>query len=115
MTVNVSERTTLPCTFRVGIARVDNKCKAALDDIAVRMTSDTRMRANITGYTDDSRRDKGLGIKRAQAVADYLSKKQIDRSRLTTNDGGTSKPVADNKTAAGRTANRRVEIEFSSK
>ena len=102
MTVNVSERMTLPCSFRVGSARLDNKCKAALDDIAVRMQSDTRLRANIIGYTDDSRQDKGLGIKRAQAAADYLRKKQIDASRLTTTDGGTSKPVADNKTAAGR-------------
>jgi OmpA-OmpF porin, OOP family len=79
------------------------------------MQSDTRVRANIIGYTDDSRRGKGLGIKRAEAVADYLRKKQIDASRLTTSDGGTSNPVADNKTAKGRTANRRVEIEFSSK
>ena len=115
MTVNVSERTTLPCSFRVGRARLDNKCKAALDDIAVRMQSDTRLRASITGFTDDSRPDKGLGIKRAQAAADYLKKKQIDASRLTTTDGGTSKPVADNKSAKGRAANRRVEIEFSAK
>src|SRR4029453_12130798 len=110
MTVNVGERMTLPCTFRAGRARLDNKCKAALDDIAVRMQNDTRLRAHIIGYTDDSRPDKGLGIKRAEATADYLRKKQIDGSRLTTSDGGTSKPVADNKAAAGRAANRRVEI-----
>ena len=115
MTVNVGERITLPCGFRAGRARLDNKCKAALDDIAVRMQNDTRLRAHIIGYTDDSRGDKGLGIKRAEATADYLRKKQIDGSRLTTSDGGTSKPVADNKSAAGRAANRRVEIEFSAK
>jgi outer membrane protein OmpA-like peptidoglycan-associated protein len=115
MSVNVSERTTLPCSFRPGRARLDNKCKAALDDIAVRMQNDTRLRANIIGYTDDSRQDKGLGIKRAQATLAYLKTKQVDASRLTTTDGGTSKPVADNKTAAGRAANRRVEIEFSAK
>jgi outer membrane protein OmpA-like peptidoglycan-associated protein len=115
MTVNVSERMTLPGSFRPGSARLDNVAKAALDDIAVRMQNDSRMRANVIGYTDDSRRDKGLGIKRAEAVADYLRKKGIDASRLTTTDGGTSNPVADNKTAAGRSSNRRVEIEFTVK
>jgi outer membrane protein OmpA-like peptidoglycan-associated protein len=113
MTVNVSERATPPCGFRVGRARLDNKCKAYLDDVAVRMQGDPRLRANIIGYTDTSPQDKGLGIKRAQAAADYLKKKQIDASRLTTTDGGTSKPAADNKSAAGRNANRRIEIEFS--
>jgi outer membrane protein OmpA-like peptidoglycan-associated protein len=115
MTVNVSERMTLPGSFRPGSARLDNVAKAALDDIAVRMQNDTRMRAHITGYTDDSRQDKGLGIKRAQAAADYLRKKGIDASRLTTTDGGTSNPVADNKTVAGRRSNRRIEIEFTVK
>ena len=72
MTVNVSERMTLPGNFRPGSARLDNVAKAALDDIAVRMQGDPRIRANIIGYSDTSRQDKGLGIKRAQAAANYL-------------------------------------------
>jgi len=115
MTVNVSERATPPCGFIAGRARLDNKCKAYLDDVAVRMQGDSRLRANIIGYSDTSRQDTGLGIKRAQAAADYLKKKQIDGSRLTTTDGGTSSPLADNKTAAGRKSNRRIEFEFSVK
>jgi outer membrane protein OmpA-like peptidoglycan-associated protein len=121
MTVNVSERISLTAPggrgtaggFAPGSARVDNVAKAALDDIAVRMQSDPRLRANIIGYTDNTRRDRGLGIRRARAVADYLKKKGIDESRLTVTDGGTANPVADNKTAAGRRQNRRVEIELS--
>jgi outer membrane protein OmpA-like peptidoglycan-associated protein len=113
MTVNVSERFVLPGGFARGSARIDNKAKAALDDLAVRMQNDPRLRANIVGYSDNTRADRGLGIKRAKAAADYLIKKGIDASRLMTTDGGTNNPVADNKTEAGRKQNRRVEIELN--
>jgi OOP family OmpA-OmpF porin len=55
---------------------------------------------------------KALGEKRAKAVADYLAKKGVDPSRLSTNDGGTSKPIGDDKTEAGRKLNRRAVIEL---
>jgi outer membrane protein OmpA-like peptidoglycan-associated protein len=121
MTVNVSERISLTTEggrgtaggFAPGSARVDNVAKAALDDIAVRMQSDPRLRANIIGYTDNTRRDRGLGIRRARNVAEYLKSKGVDESRLTVTDGGTNNPIGDNKTAEGRRRNRRVEIELS--
>ena len=117
ITVNVTERrTTTPAGFAPGSARVDNVAKAVLDDIAVQMQNDPRLQANITGYTDGSRREasmKNLGRRRAQAVANYLRKKGIDNSRLTVADGGDSKPIGDRATAAGRKQNRRVEIELS--
>jgi outer membrane protein OmpA-like peptidoglycan-associated protein len=121
MTINVSERLGLTSEgkrgtaggFAPGSARVDNVAKAALDDIAVRMQNDPRLRANIIGYTDNTRKDRGLGIKRAQNVANYLKSKGIEESRLTATDGGTNNPIGDNKTVAGRKQNRRVEIELS--
>jgi outer membrane protein OmpA-like peptidoglycan-associated protein len=120
MTVNVSERLSVTkenCGyFNPSAARVDNCAKAVLDDLAVRMKNDPKLRANIIGYTDDSRaetRSKGLGEKRAKAVADYLEKQGVETSRITTTDGGANNPVGDNKTAAGRKLNRRVEIELT--
>jgi outer membrane protein OmpA-like peptidoglycan-associated protein len=121
MTVNVSERLSLTTEggrgtaggFAPGSARVDNVAKAALDDIAVRMQNNPRLRANIIGYTDNTRRDRGLGIRRARNVAEYLKSKGVDESRLTVTDGGTNNPIGDNKTAEGRRKNRRVEIELS--
>jgi outer membrane protein OmpA-like peptidoglycan-associated protein len=120
MTVNVSERISVTkekCGyFTAGGARVDNCAKAILDDLAVRMKNDPKLRANIIGYTDDSnaeKRVKGLGEKRAKAVSDYLQKQGVEASRLTVTDGGPNNPVGDNKKAAGRTLNRRVEIELS--
>jgi outer membrane protein OmpA-like peptidoglycan-associated protein len=120
MTVNVSERLSITkekCGFfKIGQARVDNCAKAMLDDLAVRMKNDPKLRANVIGYTDDSRlekKKKALGESRAKAVAAYLEKQGVEASRMTITDGGANNPVGDNKTAAGRTLNRRVEIELS--
>jgi outer membrane protein OmpA-like peptidoglycan-associated protein len=96
--------------------RVDNCAKAILDDLAVRMKNDPKLRANVIGYTDGSKLEtgkKGLGEKRAKAVAAYLEKQGVEISRMTITDGGANNPVGDNKGAAGRTLNRRVEIELS--
>ncbi len=117
MTVTVSERISLGA-FAPGGYRVDNVMKAALDDLAVRMKNDTRLYANVIGYTDGSKsesRMKGLGAKRAQAVVNYLKKKGVDASRLTVTDGDGKNLIGDVKTAAGRKMNRRVEIELSVK
>jgi len=120
MTVNVSERLSITkekCGFfAIGKFRVDNCAKAILDDLSVRMKNDPKLRANIIGYTDDSRlekRSKALGEKRAKAVAAYLEKQGVEASRMTATDGGANNPVGDNKKPAGRTLNRRAEIELS--
>ncbi len=119
MTVNVSERLVLT-GFTPSGARIDNVMKAALDDLAVRMKNDTKLNANIIGYTDGSRAEasaagKKLGQKRAEAAVNYLVKKGADASRLKATDGGSKNQVADPKTAAGRKQNRRLEIEISAK
>jgi outer membrane protein OmpA-like peptidoglycan-associated protein len=120
MTVNVSEHISVTkdkCGYFAPVkARVDNCAKAILDDLAVRMKNDPKLRANVIGYTDDSRletRKKGLGETRAKAVAAYLEKQGVEASRLTITNGGANNPVGDNKKAAGRKLNRRAEIELS--
>ncbi len=113
VTANVHE--CLSVGFAPGSFRLDNVAKALLDDVATRMNNDPKLVAGITGYTDGSKREtsmKTLGAKRAKAVADYLAKKGVDPSRLSTNDGGTSKPIGDDKTEAGRKLNRRAVIEL---
>lgn len=115
MTVNVSEKITLS-GFNPGSTRLNNVMKAALDDLAVRMQNDPKLRANIIGYTDNTRmetRAKALGLRRAQEAAKYLESKGVDASRIMTTDGDANNPVGDNKTAAGRKENRRIDIELS--
>ena len=51
-----------------------------------------------------------LGMKRARAVQEYLLSKGIEAGRLRLESKGERQPVRPNTTAAGRQANRRVEI-----
>jgi outer membrane protein OmpA-like peptidoglycan-associated protein len=67
----------------------------------------------VEGHTDNSGSDainQPLSQRRAQAVANTLTNEGIDASRITSNGYGSSQPVGDNSTAAGKAANRRVEV-----
>lgn len=59
--------------------------------------------------TDDY--NQKLGMRRAQAVKSFLVSKGMNAKQVYIDSKGEKQPVADNKTAAGRAKNRRVEIE----
>lgn len=68
----------------------------------------------VVGHTDSVGTDvynQKLSIRRAEAVKSFLVGKGIERNRVYTEGKGESNPAADNKTAAGRAKNRRVEAE----
>lgn len=69
--------------------------------------------AVIEGHTDnvgDPKYNLDLSMKRAESVINYLVENfGIDRSRLTAMGFGSSMPIADNATEAGKQANRRIE------
>lgn len=71
----------------------------------------------IEGHTDNKAGkayNQKLSEKRAKSVREYLvTKLGIDGKRLTTKGYGLTKPIADNKTAAGRQKNRRVIANFA--
>ena len=70
---------------------------------------------NVDGYTDNTGTEAAnlaISAKRALAVKTYLVTKGIDPSRINANGYGQSNPVADNKTSAGRSKNRRVELKL---
>ncbi|MBW6458004.1 MAG: OmpA family protein, partial [FCB group bacterium] len=71
----------------------------------------------IEGFTDSTgtfERNKDLSLKRAEAARDYLMKEHgISSGRIHTIGHGPDFPVADNRTAAGRALNRRVEMIVS--
>jgi outer membrane protein OmpA-like peptidoglycan-associated protein len=69
----------------------------------------------IEGYTDSVGSDKSnqlLSERRANAVRDWLIAKGIVQERLTAKGFGEENPIDSNKTAAGRTNNRRVEVKL---
>jgi outer membrane protein OmpA-like peptidoglycan-associated protein len=67
----------------------------------------------VEGHTDATGSDainKPLSENRAKSVAGQLLAQGVEPSRITTQGFGSSVPVADNSTTAGKQANRRVEI-----
>ena len=73
------------------------------------------LRVEISGHTDNvGTREKNVDLsqRRAAAVRAYLVSKGIAEDRLTSVGHGPDKPLADNKTAAGKAQNRRVEFNL---
>jgi len=67
----------------------------------------------VEGHTDSSGSDainQPLSERRAQAVANETIAKGVAASRVTTQGYGSTQPIADNSTAEGKQANRRVEV-----
>lgn len=88
--------------------------KASLDDLVGKL-KDINLEVIIAvGHTDSVGTDaynQKLSVRRAEAVKAYLQSKGVEANRVYTEGKGEKQPVADNKTAAGRAKNRRVEIE----
>ncbi|MCI4667486.1 MAG: OmpA family protein [Bacteroidia bacterium] len=77
-----------------------------------------RVKVQISGHTDNTgnRSSKEeLSLNRANSVKDYLIRQGIPAYQMRVKGFGMYKPIASNKTAAGRAKNRRVEIEVIQK
>lgn len=88
----------------------------ALDILAALMKEHPDWHLTIEGHTDNQgtpERNLNLSQRRANAVRDYLVKKGIPAGNLTPTGYGQQRPIADNSTATGRAANRRVELKLS--
>lgn len=88
--------------------------KAKLDDLVGKVKGVNLEVIIAVGHTDAVGTDaynQKLSVKRSEAVKAYLVSKGIEKNRVYTEGKGEKQPVADNKTAEGRTKNRRVEIE----
>ena len=107
-------------TFDSGILFATNKAtlnassKAALDQCATLLKNNVDCDIAIFGHTDNTGSDainNPLSVNRAKAVNSYLLSKGVSSTQIRTVDGqGSTNPVADNSTPAGRQQNRRVEI-----
>lgn len=67
----------------------------------------------VEGHTDSQGKvdaNQVLSLNRSKSVRDYLVSHGIAADRITAEGLGSSRPVADNKSAEGRADNRRVEI-----
>jgi len=67
----------------------------------------------VEGHTDDRGKadyNTELSDRRAKSVLQFLIEHGIEQSRLDAQGYGPKRPIADNKTAAGRAKNRRVDF-----
>jgi hypothetical protein len=71
--------------------RVDNTCKAMLDDAALKLQQDPEAKLVVVGNADPSEKRKNLAGERAVDVKAYISggeaKQNIDPSRIETRTG----------------------------
>ncbi|MEO5685146.1 MAG: OmpA family protein [Chitinophagaceae bacterium] len=91
------------------------KSNKPLNEVIAILNENKDLKLDIDGYTDNTgKADKNLLLSqnRADAVKKYMVSKGIEESRLVAVGHGTDNPVADNKTAAGRAKNRRVELHL---
>jgi outer membrane protein OmpA-like peptidoglycan-associated protein len=88
---------------------------ALLDQVAQVLRGHDELKIRIEGHTDAQGNDAHnlkLSQERADSVRTYLIKHGIDDKRLVAAGFGSAVPIANNKTKAGREANRRVEFHI---
>lgn len=99
--------------FETNSAKLLPSSLEVLDKVAEVMQRYPEFKLMIEGHTDDvgdAAANQRLSENRVQACALYLQSKGINAANLRTQGLGESKPIADNRTLAGRKQNRRVEF-----
>ena len=72
-------------------------------------------RSRVAGHTDDTGQahyNEQLARARAETVASYLASRGVANDQIVIESFSASRPVATNRTAAGRQLNRRTEISL---
>ena len=89
---------------------------AGLNVVAKFLNENPNVTVKVEGHTDNigsKEYNQNLSERRAQAIANYLIDKGVEKERVTTEGFGFSRPIASNDTAEGRAQNRRTELKFT--
>jgi len=115
----INDGQAIKVTFDSGILFATNSSTlnqasiTALTQFANSLKTNPETDVQIFGHTDSSGNDKiniPLSQSRAGSVQNFLQGQGIPGTRMTSQGMGSSQPVADNSTSAGKAQNRRVEI-----
>lgn len=101
--------------FETGKATLKAESFSSLDEIVSIINEYPDYNLRLGGHTDNVGKDEAnlvLSQARVDAVKSYLVTKNVSDSRLEAKGFGETRPVATNKTAVGRSKNRRVEMEL---
>ncbi|MEE9426956.1 MAG: OmpA family protein [Paracoccaceae bacterium] len=99
--------------FTPSSAEIDEVARISIDNIAEIMKSCLEVPMEVGGHTDSQGREVmnlSLSQSRATSVVNALLARRILTSNLVAKGYGETQPIADNKTEAGREANRRIEF-----
>ena len=102
--------------FKFGKAAMPDEAKADIDQLVQQLKANPNgAYIEIEGHTDNTgSKDLNykLGLERAEAVKRYLYEQhQVPLHKISVISYGEEKPIAPNKTKAGRAQNRRVVIK----
>jgi peptidoglycan-associated lipoprotein len=102
--------------FKFGKTALPDEAKEKIDQMVAHLKQDPKnIFIEIEGHTDNvgtKMINEKLGLERAEAVERYLYEQyQIPLHKMNVISYGQTKPVAPNKTRAGRAQNRRVVIK----
>ncbi len=104
--------------FDTGKSTLKAESGAQLANIAAILKAFPKVAVKIGGYTDNvgnPASNMKLSADRAKTVAGELVKLGIASARLVPEGYGDTHPVGDNKTEAGRAANRRISLRVTAK
>ena len=102
--------------FKFGKAAMPDEAKADIDQLVQQLKANPNGAfIEIEGHTDNTGSKElnyKLGLERAEAVKRYLYEQhQVPLHKISVISYGEEKPIAPNKTKAGRAQNRRVVIK----
>jgi outer membrane protein OmpA-like peptidoglycan-associated protein len=102
--------------FKFGKTTLPDEAKQKIDEMVAQLKQDPKnIYLEIEGHTDgigDKATNERIGLARAEAVKRYLYEQyQIPLHKMNVISYGKDKPIAPNKTKAGRAQNRRVVIK----
>jgi len=102
-------------TFDTDRSDVRSSFYPVLDSVVLVLEKFNQTNVRVSGHTDSTgsqEHNQALSLQRARSVTAYLESRGVAPLRIESVGYGEDRPVADNATAAGRSQNRRVEIEI---
>jgi len=99
--------------FKTGTTELTFESKKVLDQIVIQLQAYPEVGIEIRGHTDNVGKrpaNQKLSEGRAKTVVDYFASKGVDMKRMAFSGFADTQPIEDNKTAAGRAKNRRIEM-----
>ena len=110
--------------FRSGSWELSPRGKELIDRLAPQLAPYQQNKLVVNGYTDNASigpalkregvtSNEVLSQKRAEAVMQHLISQGVKPDMISARGFGEANPIASNKTAQGRTQNRRVEVTLA--